>query len=64
IGASWGGTKSLIAPTSVKALRSVRPWTGPDYLFRLSVGVEHPDDLRRDLERFFAALTLNAATAA
>ena len=64
IGASWGGTKSLMAPTSVKALRSVRPWTGPDYLFRLSVGVEHPDDLRRDFERFFAALTLNAATAA
>jgi cystathionine beta-lyase len=64
IGASWGGTKSLIAPTSVKALRSVRPWTGPDYLFRLSVGVEHPDDLRRDLERFFAALTLHAASAA
>lgn len=60
IGASWGGTKSLIAPTSVKALRTERPWTGADYLFRLNVGVEHPDDLKNDLERFFAALTLES----
>jgi len=56
IGASWGGTKSLIAPTSVKSLRSARPWTGPAYLLRLSVGLEHSDDLVADLERFFAAL--------
>lgn len=56
IGASWGGTKSLIAPTSVKSLRSVTPWTGPDYLLRLSVGLEHPDDIRADLEGFFVAL--------
>lgn len=61
IGASWGGTKSLIAPTSVKALRTVRPWMGPDYLFRLNIGVEHPDDLKADLERFFTALTLEPA---
>jgi cystathionine beta-lyase len=60
IGASWGGTKSLIAPTSVKALRTERPWTGPDYLFRLNVGLEHPDDLKEDLERFFAAMTRNS----
>ncbi len=56
IGASWGGTKSLIAPTSVRALRTVRPWTGPEYLFRLNIGLEHPDDLKDDLNRFFAAL--------
>ncbi|ESX10514.1 cystathionine beta-lyase [Mesorhizobium sp. LSJC265A00] len=56
IGASWGGTKSLIAPSTVKALRTVRPWTGPDYLFRLNVGLEHPDDLEEDLQRFFAVL--------
>ncbi|MFE0014081.1 cystathionine beta-lyase [Mesorhizobium sp. NPDC059054] len=61
IGASWGGTKSLIAPTSVKALRTVRPWIGPDYLFRLNIGVEHPADLKADLERFFTALTLEPA---
>jgi cystathionine beta-lyase len=62
IGASWGGTKSLIAPTSVKALRTARPWTGPDFLFRLSVGLEHPDDLKEDLERFFTAVTQNTKT--
>ena len=57
IGASWGGTKSLVAPTSVKALRTVRPWTGPEYLFRLSVGLEHPEDIQEDLERFFRTMT-------
>jgi cysteine-S-conjugate beta-lyase len=56
IGASWGGTKSLIAPTSVKTLRTTKPWTGPDYLMRLSVGLEHPDDLLTDLERFFSSI--------
>jgi cysteine-S-conjugate beta-lyase len=56
IGASWGGTKSLIAPTSVKALRSARPWTGAEHLLRLSVGLEHADDILADLGRFFAAL--------
>ena len=56
IGASWGGTRSLIAPTSVKGLRSARPWTGPDVLMRLSLGLEHPDDLVADLQRFFASL--------
>ncbi|MEQ9246368.1 MAG: aminotransferase class I/II-fold pyridoxal phosphate-dependent enzyme [Nitratireductor sp.] len=56
IGASWGGTKSLIAPTSVKDLRTARPWTGADSLMRLRVGLEHPQDLVTDLERFFASL--------
>ncbi len=56
IGASWGGTKSLIAPTSVKSLRTARPWTGPDYLLRLSVGLEHPEDIQADLQRFFSSL--------
>jgi cystathionine beta-lyase len=63
IGASWGGTQSLIAPTSVKPLRTAKPWTGPDYLLRLSVGLEDPDDLRADLERFFADLTATAPAA-
>lgn len=63
IGASWGGTRSLIAPTSVRSLRSVRPWTGPDYLLRLSLGLEHPADITADLERFFAALGHGPAVA-
>ena len=56
IGASWGGTKSLIAPTSVKAMRTARPWTGADYLMRLNVGLEHADDIRTDLEHFLSGL--------
>ncbi|WP_051070894.1 cystathionine beta-lyase [Mesorhizobium sp. STM 4661] len=64
IGASWGGTKSLLAPVSVKALRSARPWTGTEFLLRLSVGMEAFDDLSDDLARFFAALKLRAVTGA
>lgn len=61
IGASWGGTKSLIAPTSVRALRTARPWTGPEYLLRLSVGLEDVADIRADLELFFDALGASQA---
>ena len=56
IGASWGGTRTLIAPTSVKGQRTAAPWKGADHLLRMSVGMEHPDDIRADLERFFHAL--------
>lgn len=62
IGASWGGTKSLIAPTSVTGLRTAKPWVGPDYLMRLSVGLEHTDDILADLERFFSSLETTSAT--
>ena len=62
IGASWGGTKSLIAPTSVKSMRSVRPWRGADYLMRLNVGLEHPDDIKQDLARFFSGISSDATT--
>ncbi len=63
IGASWGGTRSLIAPSSVKSLRSAKAWAGPDYLLRLSVGLEHPEDLKTDLDRFFSALEKAASAA-
>ena len=52
IGASWGGTHSLIAPQNVANLRSVRPWQGADHLLRLSVGVEAKEDLQADLARY------------
>ena len=52
IGASWGGTHSLVAPQDVASLRSVRPWRGPEHLLRLSVGVEAEADLRADLARY------------
>jgi cystathionine beta-lyase len=61
IGASWGGTRSLIAPTSVKSQRTAMPWTGADTLLRISVGMEHPDDIRADLDRFFQVLAGEAS---
>lgn len=56
IGASWGGTKSLLAPVAIKALRTVRPWSGSEFILRLSVGMEATVDLIADLTRFFEAI--------
>ncbi|XUM21300.1 trans-sulfuration enzyme family protein [Bradyrhizobium oligotrophicum S58] len=39
IGASWGGTHSLIAPMDVIADRTVRPWNAAEGLVRLSIGL-------------------------
>ena len=57
IGASWGGTRSLVAPMSVKAERTVTPWTDSDTILRISVGLEDPADLRADLDAVFQALS-------
>lgn len=57
IGASWGGTKSLLAPSAVSASRTVRRWTGPEHVLRISIGQEHPDDLVGDLALLFDAMT-------
>lgn len=56
IGASWGGTRSLIAPMSIAALRSVRPWTDEDIILRISAGLEDFADLKEDLLHFLDAL--------
>ncbi|RKE86284.1 aminotransferase class I/II-fold pyridoxal phosphate-dependent enzyme [Rhizobium sp. AG855] len=56
IGASWGGTRSLAAPMPVARHRSVTPWTGPDVVLRLSIGLEDEAELWADLERFLLAL--------
>jgi cystathionine beta-lyase len=56
IGASWGGTRSLVAPMPVRAHRTVRAWEGDDMVLRISIGIEHEADLARDLEAFFKAL--------
>jgi cystathionine beta-lyase len=56
IGASWGGTKSLIAPTAVRSLRTAKPWSGSEHVLRLNVGLEDVSDIRDDLERFLDAL--------
>lgn len=61
IGASWGGTRSLVAPMAVKADRTVRPWTHEGTVLRISVGLEQEDDLWRDLSTMLAALPARSA---
>ncbi len=56
IGASWGGTHSLIAPMDISADRSLVPWPADRMVLRISVGLEDPMDLRDDLARIFAVL--------
>lgn len=56
IGASWGGTRSLIAPMAIKSDRTVVPWTAAGPVLRISIGLEAADDLWADLCRVFQAL--------
>lgn len=56
IGASWGGTRSLIAPMAIKGDRSVDPWTFEGPVLRISIGLEDPDDLWNDLDAMLQAL--------
>jgi cystathionine beta-lyase len=56
IGASWGGTRSLIAPMAVKGDRSVVPWTKEGPVLRISIGLEDEDDLWSDLDALLVAL--------
>lgn len=55
IGASWGGTRSLVAPASVASDRTVIPWPHDGPLVRISIGLEDPEDLWTDLEGMLAA---------
>ncbi|WP_028717602.1 PLP-dependent aspartate aminotransferase family protein [Paracoccus sp. J39] len=57
IGASWGGTHSLLAPMDVATSRSLpRPGAPTTYL-RVSIGLEAEEDLLADLETLCAELT-------
>ena len=51
IGASWGGTRSLIAPMSVKADRVLGGWRDDALFLRISIGLEDVEDLWTDLAR-------------
>lgn len=56
LGASWGGTRSLLAPMSVK---SGRLFAAPEHervFLRVNIGLEDPRDLRDDLFALFDAL--------
>ena len=56
IGASGGGTRSLIAPMNVANDRTVRPWDTSESLVRISVGLEEPSELWSDLTGFLEAI--------
>jgi cystathionine beta-lyase len=56
IGASWGGTRSLVAPMALAGERSVNPWTEAGPVLRISIGLEDPDDLWSDLDALLATL--------
>lgn len=60
IGASWGGTRSLVAPMPVKQHRTARPWTGDDLVLRISVGLEDAADLEADAQRLLNVLATHA----
>ncbi len=49
IGASWGGTHSLIAPMSIAKDRTLSAWSASSVILRVSIGLEDPEDLREDL---------------
>lgn len=54
MGFSWGGFESLIVP--FKPLRSAATWDAKGPAFRLHIGMEHPEDLIRDLKAGFERL--------
>ncbi len=60
IGASWGGTRSLVAPMSINMSRSVQPWEGEDLFLRFSVGLEDAADLEEDVDAFLSRLETGA----
>jgi cystathionine beta-lyase len=63
IGASWGGTRSLVAPMSVVNDRVVTAWTEKGTILRISIGLEDEEDLWTDLETLFASLAGSVSAA-
>ena len=56
LGFSWGGYESLIVDCRDHTKRSAAPWTATGPLLRLSIGLEHPNDLIADLDDGFSRL--------
>jgi len=56
MGFSWGGYESLIVPCDPNITRTATAWRAEGPLLRLSIGLEHPDDLIADLEAGFTHL--------
>jgi cystathionine beta-lyase len=56
MGYSWGGFESLMIPVYPEKLRTRPRWTHAGPTLRIHAGLEHVDDLIRDLERGFERL--------
>jgi cystathionine beta-lyase len=56
MGWSWGGYESLIVPSDRQIIRTARKWRAEGSTLRLSIGLEHPDDLIADLAQAFTKL--------
>lgn len=63
IGASWGGTHSLLAPMNIGRDRQVVSPTHEGTILRISIGVEDPADLWADLEPIARAVASSHSTA-
>lgn len=63
IGASWGGTRSLIVPMNIKPDRVAVPWAEDGLILRISIGLEDPADLWADLDVLFGHLDAAVAAA-
>lgn len=49
MGYSWGGFESLCLPVRPGKARTAKPWTDDGNLFRVHIGLEDVNDLKRDL---------------
>ena len=56
LGYSWGGFESLMIPVYPEKLRTKPRWTHGGPTLRIHAGLEHLDDLIRDLEQGFERL--------
>ena len=57
IGSSWGGTRSLLSPVSVKAIREFADPIHDQTLLRIYIGLEDPADIWTDIEGLFARIS-------
>ena len=62
IGASWGGTHSLIAPVNLQNDRTVSPWKGGQVV-RINIGLEDENDLWAELSGILRRLEGGRAVA-
>lgn len=61
IGASWGGTKSIVAGMDPPPPRTAKPWTDRGPIVRFSIGLESETALWADLERALLHLASSGA---